>query len=65
MRPTFIKIVGIVIIFLGILAIIYATIAGIWGFAPNENFNIKMIGTSGMICTLGIIIIWIWGEDGN
>jgi len=41
------------------IGIIYSIIAGIWGFAPIEFFNLKLLATSLLIGVIGIVIGYV------
>ena len=50
----------LVIIIASCLAIIYAIVAGIWGYAPSHNFNWKVFGTGvvvGIINLIGLALL--------
>ena len=51
-----------IFVVLGCLAILYSIIAGIWGYAPSENFNWRIFGTGVVSIVLGVIGLYI--EEG-
>lgn len=51
--------IALTLFFMGVLGIIYSIIAGIWGFAPIEFFNLKIFGTSLLIGLIGIVIGYV------
>lgn len=48
---------------IAVLGILYAIIAGIWGFAPSHNINWKIFGTSLIIGVIAVIITY--ANDSN
>jgi len=47
------------VFYIGVIGILYAIIAGIWGYAPAENINWKIFGTSILIAAIALIIGYV------
>ena len=48
---------GVIGFILGIVGALYSIIAGIWGFAPAQNINWKIFGTSVIIIIISALVV--------